>query len=82
MSRERQQRAHRYVQRAQFVGAAEIGQIDDEAGRDDVGADLAQQLDRALRGAAGGDEVIDQDDALAGLDRVDMHFHFVEAISE
>ena len=33
-----------------------------------------------LRGAAGGDEIVDQDHALARVDRVGMHFHFVEAV--
>src|SRR5205814_6607154 len=37
---ERHQRPYRNVHRAQFVGAAEIGQVDDEAGSDHVGADL------------------------------------------
>ncbi|MHC2655124.1 hypothetical protein ACVMHY_007703 [Bradyrhizobium barranii subsp. barranii] len=64
---ERHQRSHRHVHRAQLGGTAEIGQIDDEAGGDDIGADLAEELHRAFRGAAGGDEIVDQDDALAGL---------------
>ena len=64
---ERHQRAHRHVHRAQFGGAAEIRQVDDETGRDHIGADLAQQFDRAFRGAAGGDQIVNQDDALAGV---------------
>src|SRR4051794_39601454 len=50
------QRANRHVHRAQFGGAAEIRQIDDEAGCNHVGADLAQQFYRPLRGAAGRDQ--------------------------
>ena len=80
MSLERHQRAHGHVHRAQFGGAAEIGQVDDEARRNDIGADLAEQFHRALGGAAGGDEIVDQDDALARLDRVGMHFHFIDAV--
>ena len=58
---ERHQRSHRHVHRAQLGGAAEVRQVDDETGRHHIGADLAQQLDRALGGAAGGDQVVDQD---------------------
>ena len=62
---ERDQRAHRHVELAQLVGAAELRQVDDEAGGEHLGAQLAQQLDRALGGAAGRDQVVHQDDALA-----------------
>ena len=41
MSLERNQRAHRHVELAQLLGAAELGQIDDETGRQHVGAKLA-----------------------------------------
>ena len=77
---ERHQRSHRHVHRPQFRRAAEIRQVDDEAGRDHVGADLAHQLHRALRGTAGGDEIVDQNDALAGKNGVGVHFHLVETV--
>jgi hypothetical protein len=64
------QRSHRHVHRPQFRGTAEIRQIDDEAGRHHIGADLPHQFYGALRGAAGGDQIVDQDDALAGMDGV------------
>ena len=48
MPLERDQRAHRHVELAQLVGAAELRQVDDEAGGEHVGAELAQQLDRRL----------------------------------
>ena len=44
MPLERHQRAHRHVQRREFFRAAEVGQVDDEAGGDHVGAELAQEL--------------------------------------
>src|SRR5260370_5402711 len=77
---ERHQRSHRHIHRAQFRRAAKVRQVDDEAGRDHIGADLAHQLDRALRGAAGGDQVVHPDHALAGMDGIGMHLHFVEAV--
>ena len=80
MPLERDQRAHRHVELAQLVGAAEVGQIDDEAGGEHLGAELAQKLHRALRGAAGRDQVVDQDDAVALLHRVLVHLHLVEAV--
>src|SRR5262245_31986464 len=46
MPLEGNERAHRQVELAQFVGAAELGQIDDEAGGEHLRAHLAQQLDR------------------------------------
>ena len=37
---------------------AELGQIDDEGGTDDVGTQLPQQLDRRVGRASGGDDVV------------------------
>src|SRR6516165_254986 len=64
---EADERAHRHVELAQLGGAAEVGQIDDEAGGEHLRAQLAQELDRALRRAAGGDQVVDQDDPVDDL---------------
>ena len=80
MPLERHQRAHGHIHRAQFVRAAEIRQVDDETGGDHIGADLAQELDRAFGGAARRDEVVDQDHLLARLHRVGMHLHLVEPV--
>ena len=41
-----------------------------------------KELDRGLRRAAGGDEIVDQDDALALRHGVLVHFHFVDAVFE
>src|SRR5262249_62114429 len=73
---------HRHVELAQLGGAAEIGQIDDEAGGEHLRAELAQQLDRALGGATGGAQGVDQDHPVALLDRVLVHFHLFEAVFE
>ncbi len=82
MPAERHQRSYRHIHRAQLVRAAEIRQIDNEARGDNVGADLPQQLHRAFGGAAGRDQVVNQDHALAGMNGIDMHFHLVGAVFE
>ena len=46
MPLEGHQRRHFLAERADFVGAAEIGKIDDEAAADDFGAGALEQLDR------------------------------------
>ena len=39
---------------------------------DDVGADAAQEMDRRRHGAAGREEIVEDDDALAGGDGVGL----------
>ena len=65
-------------------GAAEFRQVDDEGGRDNLSTRAADQFDRRLGGATGGDEVVDQEDAcargngiLVDLDRIDAVFEAV-----
>ena len=65
MPGEGNQRAHRHAEISDFGGAAEIRQIDDEASGDDICADLLQELHCPFRGAARGDEVIDEQHTLA-----------------
>ena len=76
MPLEADQRAHRHVELAQLVGAAELRQVDDETGGEHLGADLAQQLHGALGSAAGRDQVVDQDHSVAllhGVDEMEVH---------
>jgi cation diffusion facilitator CzcD-associated flavoprotein CzcO len=80
MSFESDQGAHRHAELADLLGAAEIGEIDDEAGGQNVGADLLEQLAGRLGGAAGRDQIINQDDAFALEHRVLMHLHLVDAV--
>ena len=82
MPLEPDQRAHRHVELAQLIGAAELGQIDDEAGGQHFGADLAQELYRAFRRAAGRDQIVHQDDTLSFRDGVFVDLHLVQAIFE
>src|SRR5580700_3618106 len=80
MPLEAHQRAHRHAELPDLLGAAEIRQIDDEAGRQNIGADLLEELAGRFRGAAGGDEIVDHAHALKH--RVLVHFHFVDAVFE
>src|SRR5262245_40664257 len=64
--------------------AAEIGQIDDEGSADHLGLELAQELDRGLRRAARGDQIVNEqhrfargDGVLVNLDHVDAVFELV-----
>jgi hypothetical protein len=57
---EADQGAHRHAELPALFGAAQIRQIDDEAGCQNIGADLFQQLAGGFGGAAGGDEIVDQ----------------------
>src|ERR1700691_3634366 len=74
MPLEADERAYRHAELPDFFRAAEVGQIDDEAGGQTIGADLLEKLHRGLGRAAGGDEVVDQDDTLAFDHRILMHF--------
>jgi FAD/FMN-containing dehydrogenase len=52
------------------LAAAELGQVDDEGAADDLAAEPLDQLDPGLGRAAGGQQVVDHQHRLAGLDRV------------
>src|SRR5579883_810215 len=64
------------------LAPAEIGQVDDEGGPDDPAAGLADELDRRRRGAAGGDEVVDEQDMLVLEDAVGVDLDAVGAVFE
>ena len=56
----------------EFGAAFQEVQLDGEAQAGDLAAELADELHGGLHGAAGGEQVVDDDDALAGLDGVEM----------
>ena len=47
-----------------------------------MGAELLDELDGGAGGAPGGEEVIDEDDAFAGAEGVDVHFANIFAVFE
>ena len=80
MSVETDESAHRHAKRFDFCGAAKLRQIYHKTGGRDIGAHLLQQPDCSLRRAAGGDEIVDDNHALALGHRIGMHFHLIDAI--
>src|SRR5579871_352885 len=82
MALEADERAHRHAEPPDLLRPAQVRQIDDETGRQNVGAHLLQQLAGGFRRAAGGDEIIDQDDALVFENGVLVHLHLVDAVFE
>src|SRR6185437_5272504 len=65
-----------------LFAALEEVEFDGEAQACDLAAELADQLDGGLHRAAGGEQVIDDDDALAGLNGVEMDLERVAAVLE
>src|SRR5271165_898428 len=76
----RNERTYRHAQSLQFSGASQIREINDKASGNDVRAEFAQELHRAFGRAAGGDEIVDENDALVHGHGVLVHLHFVEPV--
>jgi len=64
------------------VAAFEEVEFDGEGEAGDFSAELLDELDGGLHGAAGGEQVVDEDDALAALDGVEVNFEDVGAVFE
>src|SRR5271165_4610517 len=82
MSLEADQRAHRHAELPNLFGATEIRQVNDEAGREHVGADLLEKLAGGFGSAAGSDQIVHENYPLTLHDRVLMHLHLVDAVFE
>src|SRR3569833_2666809 len=80
MALERQQRVRANAVLAQHVNAAQIRQVDDERRTRHETARAADELCRGLRGAARGDQIVDDQDALAWLYRIFVDLDDVDAI--
>src|SRR5204862_1270742 len=64
------------------VAALQEVELDEEREPDDLALEALDELDRALDGAAGGEEVVDDEDLLAGLDGVAVDLERVRAVLE
>jgi hypothetical protein len=64
----------------EFGAAFEEVELDGEGEAGDLSAELLDELDGGLHGAAGGEQVVDQDDALAGLDGVEVDLQRIRAV--
>ena len=67
---------------AEPVAALEEVELDQEREADDLALEPLDQLDRALDRAAGREQVVDDQDPLAGLDRVAVDLERVRAVLE
>src|SRR5262249_9699792 len=54
------------------AGAAKVRQVDDESRRDQLASRATDQLGRRFRRSPGRDQVVDEQDAVAGMNRVGM----------
>lgn len=66
----------------EFVAAGEVAKFDEHGDTGNLGSQRFDEFAAGFHGAAGGKQVIDEDDALAGLYRVDMDFKLVSAVLE
>ena len=64
------------------VAALEEVELDEEREADDLALEPLDELDRALDRAAGREQVVDDQDLLAGLDRVAVDLERVRAVLE
>src|SRR3989442_9570170 len=71
-----------HVVSRQVVRPFEEFELDQEADPDDAPPELVHQAGRRLRGPAGGEQVVDDDDGLARLDRIFMNLEYCRAILE
>src|SRR5260221_9275323 len=62
------------------LAAVEEGELDDRARPGNLGADLAQQLDRGIQRAAGGQQVVEHDHALARRHRALLDLDRIGAV--
>ncbi len=62
--------------------AADIDEVDHERAADDLRFQSIEQRDRGERGAAGREQVVDHQHALAGGHRIDMELDTVGAVLE
>ena len=82
MSGKLTQRKHRIAKSLQLCTTAQIGQVDHESAADDGSPCNADQPERRFGGAAGGYQIVDEQDALAALNRVTVDLQSVCAIFE
>src|SRR6185312_7356420 len=80
MPLERDQGMHRLTQLANAFGAAQFRQVDDKGTADHIGAGAFQQRDPGDAGAAGGDQIIDNQHIVTLGDGIDVNLHPVLAI--
>src|SRR5690606_7816470 len=66
----------------QFAQPTEVRQVDNKSGADHLAAGTADELGGRFGGAAGGDQVVDDEDALTFADGILVDFDGVDAVLE
>ena len=82
MAGEIDQREQRQAGLAQALRTLQLGQVDDGRAFDHRGAQALQQAQARQHRAAGGDQVVDQHDAVAALHGIGVHLHGGAAVLE
>src|SRR5690606_26614367 len=82
MSLERDQRVAPYAAGFQFAEPAEVRQVDHKSGADHLAAGTADELGSRIGGAAGGDQVVDDENELSLTDRILVDLDGVDAVFE
>src|SRR4051794_38772001 len=72
----------RHAAAVESVAALEEVELDEKRQPDDIALEPLDQLDRALDRSAGRQEIIDDQDLLAGLDRIAMDLEGVRPVFE
>src|SRR4029453_15073358 len=82
MTRELTQRQHGITQLLGAGATAQIRPVDDERAAHDRSAGHADELERRFRRAAGCDQVVHEQHALAVFQRVSMHLEAIDTVLE
>src|SRR5205823_3674970 len=80
--REATQRVHAVALLFEALATGEVEQLDQERKLDDAGAHTLHERERGERGAAGREQVIDDHDALAAREAIDVDLDAVRAVLE
>jgi len=70
------------AERGKTLCAVEEREIDEHGDADDVGVERFDEFTASLHGSAGGEEIVNEQHALAGVDGVEMNLDAVAAVFE
>src|SRR5262249_16268613 len=73
---------HVLAEGADLVGTAQLREIDHKRTAHHFSARTFEQFDRGEAGAAGGDQIVDQQNVVALVHRVGVNFHAIHSVFE
>ena len=82
MPLEAHQRVDLHILASELCGSAQFGKVDDEGGGHHFAAGFADEIDGGACCSAGGNEIINQQDAVAFLDGVGVNLDGINAVFE